>query len=76
VSEIAFVQNARDNKLTAKIGERHPSRASLESASPREPLWESSHYRSHHPDKAGASMLCVRCYRPREQVNHLQPRAP
>jgi hypothetical protein len=75
VSEIAFIQNARDNKLTAEIGERHPSRASFESASPRKPLSESSLYRSHHPDKAGVSMLRARCYRPREQVEHLRPRA-
>lgn len=57
MSEIAFIQNARDNKLTAEIGERHLSHRAFGCASPQETLWDISPYRSHHPDKAGASML-------------------
>lgn len=49
-------QDARDNKLTAEIGERHLSLLLLLRLR-TEARWDSSLYRSHYPDKAGASTL-------------------
>jgi len=57
VSEIAFKQNARDNKLTAKIGERRPFPVGSERASDSELLWSSSQCHCHTPDKAVVGKL-------------------
>lgn len=53
-------QDARDNKLTAEIGERHPSlvaHAALAHMLTR----DSSLSRTQRPDKAGTCMLQARC---------------
>lgn len=57
MSEIAFKQNARDNKLTAKIGERRPFHEGSESASDSELQWSSSQCHCHTPDKAVVGKL-------------------